>query len=185
MKAYQFIQKYRTIEKVIENLTDKYQVPENWPYQKARELFKNPLVTPAEEIEVKFGEVDRKGLVEFLVDAKGFNAERVENYIERLIKARGKCQQKRMDAFFAVKSQKRASNGKEPSKKQKKWVVCCMKQEKKMNGLIVMWFACYAFLVDASFFSFAAFFGLQAFLDLAALGLAGSFFVSSSFSSCL
>lgn len=134
MKAYQFIQKYRTIEKVIENLTDKYQVPENWPYQKARELFKNPLVTPAEEIEVKFGEVDRKGLVEFLVDAKGFNAERVENYIERLIKARGKCQQKRMDAFFAVKSQKRASNGKEPSKKQKKWVVCCMKHEKKMNG---------------------------------------------------
>lgn len=185
MKAYQFIQKYRTIEKVIENLTDKYQVPENWPYQKARELFKNPLVTPAEEIEVKFGEVDRKGLVEFLVDAKGFNAERVENYIERLIKARGKCQQKRMDAFFAVKSQKRASDGKEPSKKQKKWVVCCMKQEKKMNGLIVMWFACYAFFMDVSFFSLGAFFGLQAFLDLAALGLAGSFFVSSSFSSCL
>ena len=139
MKAYQFIQKYRTIEKVIENLTDKYQVPENWPYQKARELFKNPLVTPAEEIEVKFGEVDRKGLVAFLVDAKGFNAERVENYIERLIKARGKCQQKRMDAFFAVKSQKRASDGKEPSKKQKKWVVCCMKQSYEVTeGLKVV-----------------------------------------------
>ena len=120
MKAYQFIQKYRTIEKVIENLTDKYQVPENWPYQKARELFKNPLVTPAEEIEVKFGEVDRKGLVEFLVDAKGFNAERVDNYIDRLIKARSKCQQKRMDSFFTVKSHKRTANGKEAAKKQKK-----------------------------------------------------------------
>lgn len=124
MKAYQFIQKYRTIEKVVENLSDKYQVPENWPYQKARELFKKPLVTPAKDVEVKFGEVDRKGLMEFLVDAKGFNAERVENYIGRLVKAREKCQQKRMDSFFTVKSQKRGSSGTEASKKLKKWVVC-------------------------------------------------------------
>ena len=67
VKAYQFIQKYKTIEKVIENLPDKYvvcccfvfsniifQVPEDWPYQRARELFKNPEVTPAEEIKIKY-----------------------------------------------------------------------------------------------------------------------------------
>lgn len=93
VKAYQFIQKYKTIEKVIENLTDKYtvrfeggtemQVPENWPYQHARELFKHPEVTPGEEIEIHFTDVDKDGLRQFLVTEKGFNSERVESYIER------------------------------------------------------------------------------------------------------
>lgn len=83
VKAYQFIQKYKTIEKVIENLTDKYTVPDNWPYQRARELFKNPEVTKGEDIQIKFTEVDKEGLRQFLVTDKGFNPERVEGYIER------------------------------------------------------------------------------------------------------
>lgn len=161
MKAYQFIQKYRTIEKVIENLTEKYQVPENWPYQKARELFKSPLVTPAEEVEVKFGEVDRKGLTDFLVEEKGFNAERVGNYIERLIKAREKCQQKRMDSFFTVKSQKRAADGKETSKRQKKWSVCCMKQA---NWFVLVLFRSCFFLFFRCFLWFGCFVGFRCFL---------------------
>ena len=65
------------------------------------------------------------------------------------------------------------------TREKDEWIKClfvCL-----LAGLL----ACYAFLVDASFFSLGAFFGLQAFLDLAALGLAGYFFVSSSFSSSL
>ena len=42
VKAYQFIQKYRTIEEVLKHLPEKFSVPEDWPYQRARELFKNP-----------------------------------------------------------------------------------------------------------------------------------------------
>ena len=45
--------KHRSIEKIIENLdTKKYTVPEDWPYQQARRLFKTPDVTDPETIDV-------------------------------------------------------------------------------------------------------------------------------------
>ena len=104
VKAYQFIQKYRTIEEVLKNLPDKYNVPDNWPYQRARELFKNPEVVKGEDIKITFSDIDRTGLKEFLVNDKGFNPERVDGYIEKLEKAKEKCKQKRMDSFFTVKN---------------------------------------------------------------------------------
>ncbi len=52
-RAKELIDKHRCIEKVIENLdTKKYTVPENWPYQEARRLFKTPDVTDAESLDV-------------------------------------------------------------------------------------------------------------------------------------
>ena len=80
------------------------QVPANWPYEEARRLFKEPEVTDAKDITIKFTEIDKEGLISFLVNDKGFNPDRVNSYIERLVKAKEKCKQKRMDAFFAVKS---------------------------------------------------------------------------------
>ena len=52
-RAKDLIDKYRCIEKVIENLdTKKYAVPENWPYVEARRLFKTPDVTDPETLDV-------------------------------------------------------------------------------------------------------------------------------------
>lgn len=47
------IDKHRSIEKVLENLdTKKYTIPENWPYQEARRLFKEPEVADPEKLDV-------------------------------------------------------------------------------------------------------------------------------------
>lgn len=36
-----------------------------------------------EDVQIRFTDVDKEGLKQFLVDEKGFNPERVDNYIER------------------------------------------------------------------------------------------------------
>lgn len=133
VKAYQFIQKYRTIEEVLKHLPEKFSVPKDWPYQRARELFKNPEVVKGEDVKISFSEVNREGLKEFLVNDKGFNPERVDGYIEKLQKAKDKCKQKRMDSFFTVKSSsvKRAGSGAAKDSKKKKWLVCCKKHSKQ------------------------------------------------------
>ena len=92
VKAYQFIQKYHSIEKVLENLPDKYtvsykyfgefKVPPDWPYKEARRLFTSPEVTNAQDITIKFGSIDKDGLISFLVNDKGFNPDRVNSYID-------------------------------------------------------------------------------------------------------
>lgn len=52
-RAKDLIDKHRCIEAVLENLdTKKYTIPENWPYQQARSLFKNPEVTDPETLDV-------------------------------------------------------------------------------------------------------------------------------------
>lgn len=51
--AITLIQKYRSIEKIIENLdTKKYSIPTDWNYEQARNLFKNPEVIDPYTIEV-------------------------------------------------------------------------------------------------------------------------------------
>lgn len=137
VKAYQFIQKYRSIEEVLKHLPDKYSVPEDWPYQRARELFKNPEVVKGEDVKVTFSEVNRQGLKDFLVNEKGFNPERVDGYIEKLEKAKDKCKQKRMDSFFTVKSSsvKRSSTESKKESKKKKCFVCCKKHTRLSSSL--------------------------------------------------
>ncbi len=48
------------------------QIPEDWPYEAAKELFKKPDVTPANELELEWKSPDIDGLVDFLVREKGF-----------------------------------------------------------------------------------------------------------------
>lgn len=52
-RAKDLIDKHHSIEEVIANLdAKKYTVPENWPYQEARRLFKSPEITDPEKIDV-------------------------------------------------------------------------------------------------------------------------------------
>ncbi|CAI7891189.1 unnamed protein product [Closterium sp. NIES-53] len=90
------IRQHKNIETILEKIGDKYQVPDPWPYVEARKLFKEPLVTPSEEVpEIKWTPPDEEGLVKFLVEENGFNLERVTKAIEKIKAAKNKASQGR------------------------------------------------------------------------------------------
>jgi flap endonuclease-1 len=101
VKALALMKEHRTIEAVIASLQGtKYKLPASFDYLRARELFLNhPVLDPA-EMTLKWGKVQEEELLRFLVDEKGFNLERTQRQIARLIKAKSGSTQKRMDSFF-------------------------------------------------------------------------------------
>jgi flap endonuclease-1 len=99
-RAMELITKYGCIEKILDNLDKKYVVPENWPYQEVRELFRTPEVADPNTIEFKWSDPDEEGLKKFLVEEKNFNEKRVTEAIEKLKKCKTTSVQGRLDAFF-------------------------------------------------------------------------------------
>ncbi|OVA06113.1 XPG/Rad2 endonuclease [Macleaya cordata] len=78
-----------------------YQIPESWPYQEARHLFKEPLVsTNDQQPEIKWSAPDEEGLINFLVNENGFNTDRVTKAIEKIKAAKNKSSQGRLESFF-------------------------------------------------------------------------------------
>jgi flap endonuclease-1 len=76
-------------------------VPDHYPYQAARELFKNPEVFRGDEIpEIKWTKPDEEGLIDFLVKEKNFDETRVRNALKRISAAKGKASQGRLESFF-------------------------------------------------------------------------------------
>ena len=47
-------------------------IPEEWPWEEAKKIFEKPDVTPANEVELEWRNPDIDGLVQFLVNEKGF-----------------------------------------------------------------------------------------------------------------
>lgn len=82
--------------------TKKYQVPENWKYSIARELFKKPEVLDVETIDLKWKEPDEEGLVKFLCGDRQFNEDRVRNGAKKILKTLKTATQGRLDSFFKV-----------------------------------------------------------------------------------
>ncbi|CAG8676585.1 651_t:CDS:10 [Racocetra persica] len=100
-RAVELIRKHKTLEGVISNLdTKKYPIPENWQYDEARELFRNPEVLDPNELEIKWKDPDVDGIVNFLVREKGFNEDRVRKGVEKLSKNLKAATQGRLDSFF-------------------------------------------------------------------------------------
>ncbi|TFK68030.1 flap endonuclease 1 [Pluteus cervinus] len=95
------------------------QIPEDWPWERAKELFAKPDVTSADEIELEWKNPDVDGLVEFLVKEKGFNEERVRAGAAKLQKYMSSKQQGRLDGFFTVKPKEKAPAGKGDKKDAK------------------------------------------------------------------
>ena len=63
VKALQLIKKHGCIEKLLEDLDkEKYVVPEDWPFDEARKLFKNPDVVDTNGLELKFTAPDEEGM---------------------------------------------------------------------------------------------------------------------------
>ncbi|XP_050273347.1 flap endonuclease 1 [Quercus robur] len=102
MTALKLIRQHGSIENILENINkERFQIPDDWPYQEARRLFKEPLVcTDEEQLEIKWTAPDEEGLVTFLVNENGFNSDRVTKAIEKIKAAKNKSTQGRLESFF-------------------------------------------------------------------------------------
>jgi len=115
-KAIELVKKHKSIEKVLENLDkSKYPPPENWNFSEARRLFKEPEVTPASEVDLKWEKPDEDALVKFMCEEKGFQEERIRNGAKKLLKARQTSTQGRLDSFFKVLPSPTPANNKRKS----------------------------------------------------------------------
>lgn len=100
------IREHGSLEKVVEFIEKdpkkRYTIPEDWPYQEARDLFLHPDVRDAEdpECDFKWEAPDVEGLVQFLVNEKGFNEDRVRSAAQKLNKNVKSAQQSRLEGFF-------------------------------------------------------------------------------------
>ncbi|XP_074560398.1 flap endonuclease 1-A [Curcuma longa] len=93
--ALKLIRQHSCIECILENINkERYQIPEEWPYQETRRLFKEPNVT-MDVPELKWIAPDEKGLLGFLVNENGFNSDRVAKAIEKIKSAKNKSSQGR------------------------------------------------------------------------------------------
>lgn len=120
-KSFDLIKKYKTIEKGITTLDKKrYKVPENFLYKEATQLFVKPEVTNPDDIQLVWKKPDEEGLIQFMVNEKGFEESRIRSGIKRLHKAQGKSTQKRMESFFGMPTIKRKKPPTKKSKKKKK-----------------------------------------------------------------
>jgi len=100
-RALELMQTHRSIEKILENIdTEKYKVPEPWPYKDARELFLNPDVVDTDKVKLEWTDPDEEGLVEFLVNEKGFNEQRIRSGVAKIRASRQGAVQGRLTSFF-------------------------------------------------------------------------------------
>ncbi|WVY97953.1 hypothetical protein V8G54_030104, partial [Vigna mungo] len=100
--ALKLIREHGSIENMLENINkERYQIPDNWPYKEARQLFKEPMVlTDEKELDIKWTAPDEEGLMTFLVNENGFNSDRVTKAIEKIKAAKNKSSQGRLESFF-------------------------------------------------------------------------------------
>lgn len=104
--ALKLIREHGSLEKVVEFIENdkksKYTLPEDWPYADARDLFFEPDVRPADDplCDFKWEKPDVDGLVQFLVNEKGFSEDRVRGAAAKLEKNLKSGQQARLEGFF-------------------------------------------------------------------------------------
>lgn len=103
--ALKLIKQHKNIEGVLESLKEKerFQIPDPWPFERARELFRRPVVNPPVTIsEFKWNSPDEEGLKKFLIEENGFNHERIVKAIEKIKLAKNKSSQGRLESFFKM-----------------------------------------------------------------------------------
>lgn len=125
-KAVDLIRQHKTIETVLSHLdSKKYPPPEDWPYERARQLFKEPEVTDPETLDLKWTEPKEEELVKYMVEDKGFSEDRIRNGCKKLLKSRSGSTQGRLDSFFKVtpattSNKRKAAESKAAPKKKAK-----------------------------------------------------------------
>lgn len=127
--AFKLIKEHGSLENIVKWINDnpdktKYKVPENWPYDEAKELFMHPEITKGEDVDIKWKDPDVDGLVEFMVKQKGFSEDRIRSGAEKLKKALKSGVQGRLDGFFTVvklaPAKRKADTKKDKGKKKAK-----------------------------------------------------------------
>ncbi|KAI5299536.1 pyruvate carboxylase [Ascosphaera pollenicola] len=107
--ALKLIREHGTLEKVVASFEkdpkQKYVLPEDWPYQDARDLFLHPDVRGGDDplTDFKWVAPDTEGLVKYLCGDKGFSEDRVRSGAARLNKNLNTVQQSRLSNFFKPK----------------------------------------------------------------------------------
>ena len=108
--ALKLVREHGSIAAVMQAIDDgalkgKFTVPEDYPWENARELFIHPDVRDAEhpDCDFKWEQPDTDGLIKFLVEEKGFSEDRVRAGAARLGKASKVQQQSRLEGFFKPK----------------------------------------------------------------------------------
>jgi flap endonuclease-1 len=131
--ALKLIREHNDLEGVVEHFksSTKYQVPDDWPFADARQLFLEPDVRSADDplCDFKWEAPDVDGLVKYLVEEKGFNEDRVRGGAQRLQKNAKSAQQSRLDGFF--KPVQRSKEEQEKLKRKNDEKVAAQKKAKK------------------------------------------------------
>jgi flap endonuclease-1 len=131
--ALKLIREFENLEGVVEHFkkNDKYEIPEDWPFADARELFLKPDVRQADhpDCDFKWTEPDLDGLIKFLVEEKGFSEDRVRSGAQRLTKSAKGTQQSRLDGFF--KPKERSKEDQEKLKRKNEEKLAAQKKAKK------------------------------------------------------
>lgn len=104
--AYKLIVKYRNIEDALS--ADQGKLAEkasDWPYAKARELFKHPTVVDPKKIKkiLKWRCVNKDEAMKFLVEEMEFDRETTEKKLDKLMGARKKPKQCTIDSFLNIR----------------------------------------------------------------------------------
>jgi len=97
MTSYNLIKKYRTIDGIIQNV-DKYKIPEDFKYEKARELFKQQVNLP--DISYKIENLEEENLKTFLLEEKNMSEKFVNRYIQNFKKVSGKFKVNTVKNYF-------------------------------------------------------------------------------------
>eukprot|EP00697_Spironema_sp_BW2_P014538 gnl/Spiro4/4984_TR2485_c0_g1_i1.p1 gnl/Spiro4/4984_TR2485_c0_g1~~gnl/Spiro4/4984_TR2485_c0_g1_i1.p1 ORF type:complete len:397 (+),score=74.44 gnl/Spiro4/4984_TR2485_c0_g1_i1:39-1229(+) len=137
VRAHKLIKQFRSIEALLPALNKtKYPVNENYLYREAHALFRNPDVLDPNSIELRWTAPDEDGLIQFLVNEKGFNIDRVRTGIAKLRATQGKASQSRLEQFFGpvVRKQPEGGRSKSPPPKRGKTGVSSGKKPAKVGA---------------------------------------------------
>jgi flap endonuclease-1 len=113
-RALNFIKEHGSIDKVLEALDQsKYKIPEPFPYEQARQLFKEPDVLRKDDLpQIKWTAPDEDGLVKWLVEEKNFDEKRVRATVAKINSAKSRGSQGRLETFFGPTTKKSSTLGK-------------------------------------------------------------------------
>ncbi|KAF3836072.1 hypothetical protein F7725_028630 [Dissostichus mawsoni] len=96
-RAIDLIKQHGSIEEILENIDTK-----DWLYREARALFLNAEVVDCTTVDLKWGEPDEEGLIQYMCSEKQFSEDRIRNGCKKISKSRQGSTQGRLDSFFSV-----------------------------------------------------------------------------------
>ncbi|KAG2534099.1 flap endonuclease 1-B-like [Panicum virgatum] len=114
-RALKLIRQHGCIEEVVLNLKQtRFNVPEDWPYQEVRTLFKEPNVCTGIP-DFMWTSPDSQGLMDFLSTENSFSPDRVAKVVEKITVARDKYSPGRLKLLTPVASLPGSHTEKEPT----------------------------------------------------------------------